>query len=62
MTAQPKLKPCPWCNGIADVIFELATESPGYMVICPSTDCPVRPRTNHYAEKVEAIAAWNKRA
>lgn len=54
---KPKLKPCPFCGGTKLVV----TSGPLYKVICENwMMCGIEgPR---YMNRLEAIAAWNRRA
>jgi len=59
--AEPKLKPCPFCGGVAVIIFDNTLRHKGkvdWFVKCREceTQGPV------VRSKKAAIAAWNKRA
>jgi hypothetical protein len=57
MSKAIKLKPCPWCNVVPEVV-----SLPGcWTVECPNLDCPVSPSTIKYRRRREAMAAWNRR-
>lgn len=54
-----KLKPCPFCGGSA----YLRCEGTYYWVECEFlNDCRVRPVTDCFGTKSEAIKVWNRRA
>lgn len=56
-----KLKPCPFCGGIASLRTVDITGH--YFVDCDVTKgfCEVMPSTWEYETKEEAIEAWNRR-
>ena len=55
-----KLKPCPLCNGIAEVHQRNRFE---YLVKCRNTtSCGIRlPNYNYFTSEENAIKAWNTR-
>lgn len=59
MTDTPKLLPCPFCGGEADLSFEHSTKHPNWWkVTC--TICGNRTQSNT-THMDRAIAAWNRR-
>ena len=63
---ESKLIPCPWkhkgkpkvARSKNTCLWEVGYS---YYVKCGSRRCDVRPRTDYYATRAEAIAAWNDR-
>ncbi len=55
MTDKKKLKPCPFCGGEAKVVKADIT----YTVMC--IQCPATIGRQWYAERKEAVEAWNRR-
>ena len=71
MSKEPKLKPCPFCGGEAD-LFDHGDGTGGWMISCNLYKCGVlmvaRPGRSHPKDvdihkmgKEMTIAAWNKR-
>ena len=56
--AKDKLAPCPWCKKEAKV--STGTNPEDYVVRCSNVYCKVRPSTNIYDRKQDAIDAWNE--
>ncbi len=57
---KPKLKPCPFCGGMAIVLKHQASDINAQvraMVVCGNCDC----RTAYYCEVSDAIDVWNRR-
>jgi predicted RNA-binding Zn-ribbon protein involved in translation (DUF1610 family) len=55
-----KLKPCPWCGGIPEVIKECEYKRQySYHVIC--TKCEMKPRTFLFNTERRAKEIWNNR-
>ena len=57
-----KLKPCPFCNGKAELIiapgyFKSGLSSSGWLVKCLNGCCNQTPHTSDH----DAIEAWNRR-
>lgn len=60
--SEPKLKPCPFCGGKAEVSSPRYREMGPFWVECKrENNCFVRPKTTYFDEKIEAICAWNIR-
>lgn len=56
-----KLKPCPFCGGLGELIRETVAEEILYAVACSCWHCKVGPITDWYQTKEHAIEVWNKR-
>ena len=56
--AKDKLAPCPWCKKEPKV--STGTNPENYAVKCSNLYCKVRPSTNIYDRKQDAIDAWNE--
>jgi hypothetical protein len=57
---------CPWCNGSVDIDKILLTEHTSdnctagmYEITCSNENCLVRPSSQAFSDKKEAIHAWN---
>ena len=58
-----ELKPCPFCGHTPKIErFENRFNRIYFAIECHSTDCDIIPQTAWYADKQEAIEAWNRRA
>ena len=55
---KPTLKPCPFCNGEAQIISMFQYDI--YMYACACSECPVF--TGYQDTKAKAIKAWNTRS
>lgn len=65
MASKPKLKPCPFCGGEAQLlrISKLPNGVEEWFVSCGSDSCDLYPHsTIPYASAEIAAAAWNRRA
>ena len=51
-----KLKPCPFCGNEAE--FD---EWKIFCIRCLNGDCDIKPQTDWFNTKEEAIEAWNRR-
>ena len=56
-----ELKKCPFCGAEAELEGVYMFGATVWFVNCTNPDCEVRPGTNHYDTKEEAVRAWNKR-
>lgn len=57
-----KLKPCPFCGGVAKVTEDNTIENiPQYQIRCKNISCTIRPKTNWCIDKTEALTHWNTR-
>ena len=52
-------KPCPWCEQVGDAED---TEGGDWFVSCLNRRCDVRPASELFATRAEAIARWNRRS
>lgn len=59
--SEPKLKPCPFCSGKADI--EILEDDPVYfMIFCTNDDCSASACFGFKSEnRKSAIEAWNRR-
>ena len=58
-----ELKHCPFCGVVPKVEkFEDRRKRITYGIECREADCDIQPLTLWYADKEEAIKAWNRRA
>ena len=58
-----ELKPCPFCGETPTLerytdLYNMVK----YGIECRGSDCEIQPFTAWYADKAEAIEAWNRRA
>jgi Lar family restriction alleviation protein len=60
MTNQPELKPCPFCDGSAEINKDLMEWLGLYIVIC--SECSGRRGIGAEKEKEKAIIEWNQRS
>ena len=57
-----ELKPCPFCGYVPKVeTYEDMFHRIKFGIECHSEDCDIQPFTTWYADKQEAIEAWNRR-
>jgi Lar family restriction alleviation protein len=56
-----ELKPCPFCGGKAELRIRDVNMPKEFQVRCNGFTCKVRPETDLFIEREDAIAAWNKR-
>jgi len=59
MSDAPKLLPCPFCNGPAEICYVSGDTA---RVECRGDDCQMDEVYTDRLPKAEAIAAWNRRA
>ena len=58
-----ELKPCPFCGYVPKVeTYEDMFQRITFGIECHGADCDIQPFTACYADKQEAIEAWNRRA
>lgn len=58
-----KLKPCPFC-GVPGKIRIAHSKKYGdsYAASCSNLQCDIRPCSQYYATREQAVLVWNKRA
>lgn len=56
------IRKCPFCNGDTKLVKDnTIIDHPAYQVRCKNIDCAVRPKTNWFNDKMEAVERWNRR-
>ena len=63
MASSPKLKPCPFCGGEAEMVRndEPSRKFSTWLVRCGNQDCPVRPKTGFFTSANFIAELWNRR-
>ena len=56
------IKKCPFCNGDIKLVEDnTIIDHPAYQIRCKNIECAIRPKTNWFSDKMEAIERWNRR-
>ncbi len=57
-----EIKNCPFCNGKTKLVEDKTIKDiPSFQIRCANIDCAIRPKTNWFTDKFEAIKRWNRR-